>query len=212
MPLMAERKRKIVSAAMLQQPVWTLRRQVLGNIVPLLISGPMIGFGLWWMYRSGRIFSVGLILVAAAILIGWIMLNYLGLHENAQMKQQMAWRLSSALKDLPSRRYFVGMATPNFVGWIDPHEDVGYLLIFRDRIDYHGEKIRASFRRSEIRGFESRMNVHSLIFLGGWVVVRAERDGKPIELRVEMREKHSLRANRGMNKLLLSRLRKWLEA
>lgn len=209
MPLMAERKRKIVSAAMLQRPVWTLRRQILGNLVPLTLAGPMLGAGLWLMYRAGKIGGVGLGLVAFSIVIGWIMLNFLGLYENSAMKQQMTWRLSSALKDLPSRRFFVGVATPNFMGLLDPHEDVGFLLIYRDRIDYHGEKIRVSLRRSEIQSFESRMNVHSLIALGGWVVINGEREGKPVQLKVEMREKPSLRANRGLNRLLLKRLRLW---
>lgn len=211
MPLMGERKRKVVSPAMLQRPVWTLRRQIMGNLVPLTLAGPMMGLGLWLMYRSGKTGGVGLGFVAASIVVGWVMLNFLGLFENALMKQQMAWRLSDSLKDLPSRRFFVGVATPNFRGLIDPHEDVGHLLIYPDRIDFRGEKMRVSILRSEITGFESKMNIHSLIALGGWVVIRAQRKGSPLELKIEMREKPYLRSNRGLNRLLLKRLRVWKE-
>lgn len=210
MPLMAERKRKVVSPAMLQRPVWTLHRQVMGNLVPLIVAGPMMAVGLWIMYRTGKLNGPGLWLIAGAIVIGWVMLNILGLYENAAMKQQMTWRLANAQKDLPSRRFFVGVATPNFRGMLDPHEDVGFLLIYPDRIDFFGEKMRVSIRKSEIEGFGQRMNIHSTIALGGWVVVRAQRDGKPLELKIEMRERPHLRANRGLNRLLLKRLRRWL--
>jgi len=211
MPLMAEKKRKIVPPAMLQKPVWTLGRQIMGNVVPLSLALPLLGLGLGMMYLSGRIFSPGLGLVALSIIVGWLMTNFFGLYENHIMKQQMAWRLNAALKDLPTRRYFVGVATPSFKGMLDPHEDVGYLLIFRDRIDYHGEKMRLSLKRSEIRGFERRPNIHTLIALGGWLSILAERDGKAIELKVEVRERPTLRANRRLTRLLFSRLRQWHE-
>lgn len=183
----------------------------MGNVMPLIVAGPLLAFGLWWMYRAGKVGGAGLYFLGAAVVVGWFMLNWFGLYQNAAMKQQMSWRLGESLKDLPSRRYFVGVASPNFRGMIDPHEDVGYLLIYKDRIDYYGESMRASFRRSEVRGFETRPNIHSAIFMGGWVVIRAERDGKPLELRIEMREKPFLRSNRALNRMLLRRLKSWLE-
>lgn len=207
---MAERKRKIVPPAMLQKPVWTLKRQIMGNLVPLTLAGPMILVGLWLMYRSGKIGGVGLYLVGASIIVGWIMLNLFGLYENAKMKQQMSWRLDQVMKEVPSRRYFVGVATPRFKGMLDPHEDVGYLLVFNDRIEYYGEKVRVKFKRSEVKAVEAGINIHSLIALGGWVIIRAERDGKSAELRVEMREKPYLRSNRALNRMLLKRLKSWL--
>lgn len=212
MPLMAERKRKMIPTAMLQKPIWTLRRQIMGNLVPLTLAGPMLIVGLWLMYQSGKIGGVGLYLVAGSVVVGWVMLNLLGLYQNGAMKQQMSWRLDQSLKEVPSRRYFVGVATPNFKGLIDPHEDVGYLLVYRDRIEYFGEKVRTTFKRSEVKKFEARMNIHSLIGLGGWVVICAERDGKPAELKIEMREKPFLRSNRALNRMLLKRLRTWLES
>jgi hypothetical protein len=211
MPLMAEKKRKIVPPAMLQKPVWTLGRQMMGNLIPLSLALPLLSIGLIMMYVSGRIFSPGLGLVALSIIVGWLMTNFFGLHENYIMKQQMTWRLEAAMKEPPSRRYFVGVATPNFKGMLDPHEDVGYLLLYGDRIEYHGEKMRLSLRRSEIVGFERRPNIHSLIALGGWLVICAERDGRPIELKVEVRERPTLRANRRLTRLLFSRLRQWRE-
>lgn len=208
---MAEKKQRIVSPAMLQRPIWTVNRQIMGNLVPLSIAGPLLVLGLVWMYLSGQVFGLGLLLVVIAIVVGWLMTNFFGLYQNRQMKKQMSWRLSEALKDLPSRRYFVGVATPSFRGVLDPHEDVGYLLVYPDRIDFHGEKMRLSVRRSEVRGFERRANIHSLIALGGWVVILAERDAKPIELKIEVRERPYLRANRRLNRLLLSRLRRWMD-
>jgi hypothetical protein len=190
--------------------VWTTKRKVMGNVVPLLFAAPFALFGLYEMYRSGDILGRGLVAMALSLPVGWMAVNFLGLYQNKAMKNEMEMRLRGDRPRPPYRRYFVGMATPAFRGILDPHEDVGFLLLHPDKVEFFGERLRVLVMRKEVLGVCYRANVHTLIGLGRWVSIEAMVEGKPARLLVEIRQKQTLLGNLLMSRTLLKKLKRWL--
>lgn len=162
------------------------------------------------MWRTGDMLGKGLLWLAAVPIVGWIAVNFLGLYQNRAMHKEMEMRLRSERPNPPYRRYFVGMATPVFRGILDPHEDVGFLLLQPDKIEFFGERIRVEIARAEVKQIRVRPNVHSLIGLGRWVSIEAEVEGKEARLMVELRQRPTLLGNLLMSRTLVKKLRKWL--
>lgn len=182
----------------------------MGNLIPLAFAAPVGALGLFEMWRTGDILGRGLWLLVLSLPLGLVAVNFLGLYQNRLMKKEMDLRLRGSRPRLPYRRYFVGMATPTFRGLLDPHEDVGFLLLHPDKVEFFGEKIRIELARSEIVGVRFRPNVHSLIGLGRWVSLEAMVEGKPGRLLVEIRERPTLLGNLLMSRTLLKKVAKWL--
>ncbi len=182
----------------------------MGNLLPGLIAAPFALWGLFSMWQSGVILGKGLLWLSVTPVAGWIAVNFLGLYQNRIMHREMTLRLRSERPNPPYRRYFVGMATPAFRGLLDPHEDVGFLLVHPDKIEFFGERIRVEIHRPEIREIRIRPNVHTLIGLGRWVSIEAEVDGKQARLMVELRQRPTLLGNLLMSRTLLKKLRRWL--
>src|SRR5687767_5706701 len=108
--------------------VWTMRRKWLGNILPALVWLPLALGGIFWMIRNGEVVGLGLWLLVAATVLGWLAVNFLGLFENRKMKRQVA-RILEARGQSVGDAWFVGIATPRFSSMLDPHEEVGYLFL-----------------------------------------------------------------------------------
>lgn len=181
----------------------------MGNLLPTLFAAPFGAYGLYTMWAKGEILGRGLIWLAATPIVGWIAVNFLGLYQNRAMRKEMDMRLRSERPNPPYRRYFVGMATPAYRGILDPHEDIGFLLIHPDKIEFFGEHIRVEIARSEVQGVRARPNVHTLIGLGRWVSIEALSNGKEARLLVEMRQRPTLLGNLLMSRTLIKKLRKW---
>lgn len=184
-------------------PIWTTRRQLIGNLIPLAIAAPFGVVGLLMMYREGDLLGRGLWVLAAGVVIGILAVNWLGLFENAAIRRAMERRLPAALSPV---RWFVGATTPSFVGWLDPHEDVGFLWMDATTIGFFGEKYRIEIPRSQVTAIRFRPNVHTLIGLGRWVSIEAVVDGKPARLRFEPRERRTLTGNRRLGAEIRRRL------
>lgn len=193
----------------LATPVWTASRKVMGNLVPALLAFPFLGAGLAIMYRQGQVFGWGLWLAIAFPLILWLAVNRFGLYQNRKMRREMQQRLRAERPKLTSRRFFVGAATPRHAGLLDPHEDVGYLILHDDKIEFFGEKIHASMQRAELESVVFAPNVHSIAGLGRWIRLKGHADGKPIRLDVELREKDTLLGNRRLGSELKKRIELW---
>jgi hypothetical protein len=114
--------------------------------------------------------------------------NVLGLTGNRFMKKEMLHRLNAERGDSDSKKWFVGFARPKFRGLLDPHEDVGWLILESDRIVYWGEARRIELHRDQIVRVHVRANIHTLVGLGRWVAVEAVLDGRPARLLIEPRE------------------------
>ena len=184
-------------------PVWTARRRVIGNLLPILIAAPFGVIGLIVMYRSGEVLGPGLAVFAVSPVALWLGVNWLGLFENAAMRRTLERRTEG----LPETRWFVGAATPSFVGWIDPHEDVGFLWMDTQKIGFTGERYRIEIPRAAITAIRFRPNIHTMIGLGRWVSIEAIIDGRPAQLRIEPREARKLWGNRRLSRVIRDRLR-----
>lgn len=183
--------------------VWTARRRIIGNLLPMLIASPLAIIGLLLMYRSGEILGRGLAVFALSPVALWLAVNWLGLFENASMRRAFERRFEG----LPATRWFVGAATPAFVGWIDPHEDVGFLWMDPKSIGFTGERYRIEIPRSTVTAVRFRPNVHSLIGLGRWVSIEAVIEGRPARLSIEPREAKTLWGNRRLSREIRDRLK-----
>lgn len=208
---MSKTKAKLVSPAALTKPVWTFRRQLLGNLIPLILPGPigLVGIGLVLARPASFWLGIGLILLACVS--GWFSLSYCGLFENQKMKLEMTWRFRHAKLPAAQRRYFVGVASPGYRGVLDPHEDVGFLLIYPDRLEFFGEKASFQLPRDAMSQISRKVNIHSFVFLGGWIAVRGVLNGKEVELRIEPRIYQSMWSNRRAAAKIMKRLNSWRE-
>jgi len=169
----------------------------------MLIAAPFGVVGLLLMYRSGEVLGLGLAVFAISPIALWLAVNWLGLFENTAMRRALDRRT----EDLPATRWFVGAATPSFVGWIDPHEDVGFLWMDARNIGFTGERYRIEIPRHAVTQIRFRPNVHSMIGLGRWVSIEAVIDGRPAQLRIEPREANTLWGNRRLSRTIRDRLR-----
>jgi len=181
----------------------------MGNLLPAAVSLPFAGAGIAVMLVRGQILGLGLALLAGFPIAAWLGANYLGLYQNRKMRNEMQRRLRAAREKVTSRRYFVGAATPRHKGLLDPHEDVGYLILHADRLEFFGEKLNINLDRGQVTRVRTRPNPHSFVGLGGWTSIEATLDGSPARLDVELRERDTLLANRLMAKQLRKRLDLW---
>ncbi|MEQ1934321.1 MAG: hypothetical protein ABL962_10660, partial [Fimbriimonadaceae bacterium] len=74
---------------------------------------------------------------------------------------------------------------------------------------FFGETSRFSLARDAVTSIHRAVNIHSFVFLGGWIAIRGEQDSRQLELRVEPRVYQSLAANRVAARKLIKRLRVW---
>lgn len=183
--------------------VWNARRRVIGNLLPIVIAAPFGVVGLFMMYRAQIILGPGLWVFSLCPVVLWFAVNWLGLFENQVMRRSLERRMGA----LPETRWFVGAATPSFIGWIDPHEDVGFLWMNEKSIGFSGERYQIEIPRSSLTAIRFKPNVHSLIGLGRWVSIEALIDGKPAQLMIEPREAPTLMGNRKLSRTVRDRLR-----
>jgi hypothetical protein len=190
--------------------VWTNWRKVAGNLVPLLLASPLLYWAMRALGASGP--SVALILWLLAFLVAaWVFLALTGLFANGAMRREVGRRLHLARAFDKTERYFVGFARPVYKSALDPHEDVGFLLLHPDRLEFWGSEQRANVVRESVVGIRLRPNTHTLVGLGRWISVEAVVEGKAVRLLVEPREKATLVGNLLFSKRLLQRLRAWRE-
>lgn len=169
----------------------------------MAIAAPFGVVGLILMYRSQVILGPGLWVFSLSPVVLWLAVNWLGLFENQEMRRSLERRMES----LPETRWFVGAATPSFVGWIDPHEDVGFLWMTPKSIGFTGERYQVEIPRSSLTAIRFKPNVHSLTGLGRWVSIEAIIEGKAAQLMIEPREAKTLLGNRKLSKTIRDRLR-----
>lgn len=188
--------------------VWTARRKWLGNLLPALFWFPLLVAGLFVMAKQSDPLGLGLWLLIAGTVLGWLAVNRWGLFENDRMKRQLELMLQ-AKKSMIPESIFVGFATPKFSSTLDPHEDVGFLNLDDENLRFVSETREIAVPRSGVKSVHFRANIHSLLFLGRWIAIEGEMDGKPIRLLIEPRQHRTLFANRRESKHQLTKLINW---
>jgi hypothetical protein len=191
-------------------PVFTTSRKVIGNILPLVLASP-------FLVQAFRVFgsqgpSVALILWICAFLVAaWVFLGLFGFIGTAAMRKEVGRRMHLDRAFDRSRKWFVGFARPSFRSALDPHEDVGFLILHPDRIEFWGSVHKVVLEKRDVTGVRFRSNTHTLVGLGRWISVEAVVVDKPVRLLVEPREKPTLIANFFFGKRLLQAIRSWKE-
>jgi hypothetical protein len=184
----------------------------MGNLVPALFWLPPMIAGIAVMAVTAQILGLGLWLIVAATVLGWLSLNQFGGYMNGRMRRELERLLRSRGEDLSGERNFVGFATPRYASLLDAHEDVGFLKLLPDRIRFVSETRVVEVPRAEVRGVRYRMNVHSLVGLGRWVSIEGESGGKPIRLLLEPRDRGTMIGNLRTGTKLKAKLKRWMKS
>lgn len=189
--------------------VWTTRRKFIGNALPLsigLLAAAVVVVAT--LPKPGDAPSAGIrstiAALAAFVVVSWISTNQLGLWRNTVMRREL-----STLLQPPAGSIFVGFASPKFKSLLDPHEDLGFLILEPGAVRFLGERREARLDRSEVREIDYAPSTHTWLGLGRWVRVRGEVQGKPVALRFEPREASTLLGNLRRTKKIAAMLRQW---
>lgn len=186
--------------------VWTLWNRLAGNLAPLVLACPLFVLAVMRILKVGPDFGVfGLTL--GFFIVGWLATNFLGLWGNGKMRRVMEARFRSEHPDDDRPRFFVGFARPTFRGLLDPHEDVGFLVVGDDEVLFFGSENQVRMPWSVVSAVGTRRNIHSWLGLGGWICVEGVVGGQVVRLLVEPRERGTLIGNRGFRQVVLRALR-----
>ena len=183
----------------------------MGNLIPAMISSPFAVYGMWWMSARSQVMGLGFWLFAISPVAGWIGMNFFGLYGNRRMKRELLTFLMGLRPNLHAELFFVGIATPKYSSLVDPHEDVGFLILLPDRLEFFGDHLNLSVNRRSVLGVDFRMNPHTLVGLGRWVSVEGRIGEKNIRLQLEPREKQTLLGNLRFGKRLKGAIERWLK-
>lgn len=204
--------------------VWTPFRRAMGNLLPALFAVPPMALGLLQLVRAGQTFGPGLYWVATGPVLGWVAMNFLGLYQNGAMRRHMLREYRAERGEDELEKVFVGMASPSYSSIVDPHEDVGFLVVHEEgvvgtnqpapsalwNIEFWGERKKVLLRKDQITAIRFRPNAHTFVGLGGWISIEGVADGKPVRLLIEPREKDTLLGNVRLAKHFKKRLEVWL--
>lgn len=191
--------------------VWTAGVRWLGNIIPALLALPPACIGIAMMAIRGQIMGPGLYVFAAAPVVGWVGMNFLGLHRNGAMKAELVGFLKGVRPKLQAPRYFVGIATPTYTSLIDPHEDVGLLILHPDKMEFFGDHLNITLKRHDVTDIRFGANAHTVVGLGRWIVLEGRIGERRIRLQVELRERPTLMGNLLLSGRFKTRLDLWLK-
>jgi len=200
-------KRNVVTT---RPHVWTTFHKFMGNFIPFILAAPFAAYGLWWMLSRGEIMGRGLLVFGFSPLIGWLAMNFLGLFQNNAMRREMVIFLRGMKPKLNAPRFFVGMATPRYSSLLDPHQDVGFLILHPDRLEFFGDHMNLAILRYDVSRIGFRWNAHTLVGLGRWVTVDGKMHERAVRLQIEMRERPTLFGNMLLTGRLKKRLENWV--
>ena len=194
------------------EKVWSRSRKVMGNLLPAVLCLPLLGLGLFTFKPDRPLDSPAIWFFIAFPVVGWVSLNFLGFYQNSFMKRELMRRLGLFGTKAGPKSLFVGVARPRFRSSLDPHEDVGFLLIKPDRLEFLGETVQVNFEKKDIRRIRTRANPHTWVFLGRWISIEGEAAGTPVRLLIEPREKATLLGNLLYSERLKDELIAWAKS
>lgn len=180
----------------------------MSNLVPLLFAAPLPAFVVF-LGQAGR-GDQALWVWVSIVPILWLAINFCSLFQNKQMQREMLGKLMADRTDPPIRRYFVGFAWPKRRMAIHTHEDVGFLLVYPETLEYFGDQQRFVIERSSIRRIGFGANMNTALGLGRWILIEAELDSKRTRLQVEPRERGTMFGNLILGNRMAAELRGWV--
>ena len=201
----------LVARSLPSPTVWTSGRKWAGNLLPLLFWIVPTGLGLGRMATRAEIDPQGIGFVGLGVVLGWLATNWFGALPNRAMKGQLERILKVKKEDLGANPWFVGFATPRYSSALDPHEDVGFLVLEPDRIRFLSETRTLEIARTNARSVGSRTNIHTLVGLGRWITVEGEVSGQPVRLLLEPRTRPTMLGNLLASRSLKAAISAWLK-
>lgn len=190
------------------RPLWTPGRKLASNLLPTAAMLP-VGVALAAAWPREGLSPKVLLLAAAFPAVGWAAVGLLGLAGNGGLRREMERRLDRTIPGCRDPRMFVGFAGPGYRSALDPHEEVGWLLVRPDGLELFGDASRVWLRRDEVAAVGLAPNAHTWLGLGGWVAVEGESGGNPVKLLVEPRERATHFGNLALRKALAAQLAHW---
>ena len=104
--------------------------------------------------------------------------------------------------------WFVGLGKPGAFGALDPHQDLGFLILTKDALEYVGEISRYTIPFAEIERLGFKRNAHTLLGLGRWIAIEGKHDGRLFMLLVEPRSHPTILQNKKEGTNLVAQIRK----
>ncbi|MCG9895797.1 MAG: hypothetical protein MH204_10020 [Fimbriimonadaceae bacterium] len=146
--------------------LWNGSRRLAGNLAPLAVVVP----GLAWTLMEAVNPSIRLVWAAGATLAaGWLAVNLFGLVGTRRLKRDLIRSLKPPPPEPGRSVVFCGFARPSFRSALDPHEDLGFLVLSPESVEFRGELHHVRLNRHDLKAIRMRPNVHSLLGLGGWM-------------------------------------------
>lgn len=195
----------------MQRRVWTTGRKWLGNLIPLALMLPLAITGVVTIIQDQQITPLALGLCAGSLAIAWVGVALFGFVGNPGLKQSIQRKVRPKSGRDASAGTFVGFARPSYHGVLDAHEDLGFLFLSEDAVEYFGELHQISIPRKDVLGVRFRANIHSALGLGRWVSIEGRHEKKPIRLLVEPREAWTLIGNLRRGTTLRREVENWLK-
>ena len=180
-------------------------------MIPAFVWVPFMAAGTFVILRTGLVMGLGLIMLIAAQVVAWITLNWTGLFENRNMRKALCKDLEVLKPHFRGFRAFVGFASPSHSSMLDAHEDVGFLLLTPETLEFIGDTRTIVVLHSQVFGVHFKANVHTLVGLGRWICIVGRIDGKPFEMRIEPRDRDTLLGNLLLGQDLKERVENWLK-
>lgn len=189
--------------------IWTTRRKWLGNLIPILCVLPFVILSGIFVWVQRGVGVVPIVIGLAGIVVGWLAVNQFGLIGNAELRTALQRKLLAKASKNATSGIFVGFARPTYMGLLDAHEDLGFLFIEEDRVEYCGEQYHVLMHRWEIKNIRFRPNVHTYLGLGRWISIEGTVLNKPVRLLIEPRQSATLFGNRQRSRELRAKLEAW---
>ena len=170
--------------------IWNSRRQWLGNIIPFALA-VVVGVAL---------ISLGTyVAFIGAILAGWFGVSHWGFFENRRIDTELRAKSGSEGELIG----FVYRVPPTA---LDAHAEIGLLLVKVGCLEFRTEAGAYTVEMTEIKKISRQFNIHSLLGLGGWIVL-SRLDGS--ELKLESRKYNNMLRSRIRSKELYRELTNW---
>jgi hypothetical protein len=176
----------------------------MSNLVPALVFVPIFSTGIVLFQRDHPILAA--VCFGISVIFGFFAVNLLGLFHNRKMLAELKPLVHGRREPL----WFVGIGKQGTFGALDPHDDLGFLLLTSTGLEFIGEVSHYQIPYTDIFAVSYRMNAHSLLGLGRWVALEGRHDGKKFRMLIEPRTHPTLLQNKREGSRLAAELRKLL--
>jgi hypothetical protein len=183
----------------------------MGSVIPLIFTAPVLALGTREAVEQG--FTLTLLgYVALVMVVGWVTTSLFGQVGSGGVKRWMAHKLQDERPADPNPKWFIGFATPDYRSMLDPHEDLGWLVLAEDEIDLIGTQLRLQIPRGALTQVTRKANPHTALGLGGWIAIDWEENGVVSQIFLEPRARPTVLGNKLMIKRLIVELETWRDS